>query len=208
MDAKSLTRRAVLRLSSELVAADCDVENETELAHLFFWAILSEARGSGVSSNALRSEIRLTNGGRIDFGFRAVEAGVPYELFLELKVWVRPLHVSHMSKANVATRKRNECIRDAKRLSGLITNRACHHGGLLVLERNSSHLKRLLCDRLVEANCSLEEEWFPLTRSSAGNHQEHLGLIWVGPNTPLDLTAGMQRPPDGTASVARRSSTA
>jgi hypothetical protein len=90
MDAKSLTRRAVLRLSSEIEAVDYDVENETELAHLFFWAVLSEAWGSGVSSNALRSEIRLMNGGRIDFGVRAVEAGVPYELFLELKVWVRP----------------------------------------------------------------------------------------------------------------------
>jgi hypothetical protein len=129
--------KAVLRLIDEVGNADFDVKNETEFGHLFFSACWTEAKNAGVQLNSLRSEIALGNGGRIDFGVQSPDDGIGYKLFLELKVWIRPLHVGHVSKANVATRKRNECVKDALRLSKVIGSHKNCHAGLLILERNS-----------------------------------------------------------------------
>jgi len=72
MKVQSFIKQAVLRLSSEIQSVDYEIENEAELAHLFFWAALCEAHSYGISSNAIRSEIRLKNRGRIDFGLRSM----------------------------------------------------------------------------------------------------------------------------------------
>lgn len=183
MEVKTIIRQSLNRLLSEIQSVDYEIKNESELAHLFFWAVLCETQVIGIPSNAVRSEIRLKDRGRIDFGLRSIDKNVPYEIFLEHKVWARPHHVSHMSKANVATRKRNECIKDAKRLSRLISNGSCHYGGLLILERSSTHLERLLCNELTQNDCNPVQEWFPINRLSNDRHQEHLGLIWVSSST-------------------------
>ena len=134
----------------------------------------------------LRSEIRLLNKGRIDFGLRSLDGKIPFEALIEAKVWIRPLHVSHMSKANVATKKRNECVADAVRLSKLVANGACSSAALLVLERNSTHLRRLLGSSLEEQGLQSEPGWTDIKRISAGDHQEHVGLIWISPNNWLN----------------------
>jgi hypothetical protein len=168
-------RRAVVRLADEIRGADFDVKNETELGHLFFATCWAEAKDNGVPLRSIRSEVRLRNRGRIDFGIQS-------SLFLELKVWIRPLNVGHMSKANAQTWKRNACIKDALRLSRVICGHSDRHAWLLVLERNSSHLQRRLGLHLKLKGLPVEEEWIALKRQSKGKHDEHIGLLSIYPN--------------------------
>ena len=188
METVEFIRRSFLKLHGEIVAADYTVATEAELAHLFFQACWIEAKGSKLQPNTLRSEIGLVNGGRIDFGIGSISNAQQYEVLMELKVWVRPTHLGHMSKAHVPTRKRKECIKDAARLCDLVARSRSQHAGLLILERNSTHLRRLLAEELKASNISVDEEWLQLGRPSQGKHQEHVGLIWVSPNPALQGT--------------------
>ena len=45
------------------------------------------------------------------------------------------------------------------------------------MERSSSHLERLLCERLSKGCCNPIEEWFPVSRSSNDNHQTRKHLV-------------------------------
>jgi hypothetical protein len=193
MDCRLLVKHAVAETHQIINDSDYDVKNESEFCNLFFSALASCANKQQLPLNTLRSEIRLVNQGKIDFGVRLLEGDVPYAALLEAKVWIRPLNVSHMSKANVATKKRKECVEDAVRLAKLIHNRACVSAALLVLERNSSHLRRLLGSGLADVGLRVQEEWLDLDRASAGRHQEHVGLIWINPNRTLNSDAAKRR---------------
>lgn len=178
MNRKQLIEQAAREMQKVLEAEDYEILNESELCMIFFHVLASSLK---VPLNTLRSEISLVNRRRVDFGIRSSAEGFSYEVLVEAKVWIRPLNVSHMSKANVATKKRNECVKDASRLVELLNSRACRNAALLLLERNSSHLKRLLSPELTEKGLLAAEEWLDLNRDSAGKHQEHIGLIWVRP---------------------------
>jgi hypothetical protein len=186
MDKKMIVETSVADMASRLTASDYDVLNETEFCNIFFSTFVACLEREGHPLNRLRSEIHLFNKGRIDFGLRSLQGKVPFEALIEAKVWIRPLHVSHMSNANVATKKRNECVADAIRLSKLVANGSCSSAAILLLERNSTHLRRLLSSSLEKEGLQTEEKWTDLKRASAGDHQEHVGIIWIGPNNLLN----------------------
>lgn len=174
-EARILIEKAVGRLVDVINEADFEIRNEYEFFNLFFCSCCAERIETGIQLNQLRAQIP-HDGGYIDFGI----VSPVYKLFLELKAWIRPPDASGFSKRNAQTARRNSRVTDAKRLLQVIRtepDRYC--GGILICERNSSHLKCLLGKTLKGRGIELQEEWFPLQRPSQGDHEEHIGLIWI-----------------------------
>ena len=179
MESKELIESAAAWLRNQLYKWNYEILNEAELCHFFFAAMLQQCQESEFPVCVLAAEIPLPSGGSIDLGVRSLNSGKGFESLIEAKVWIRPVGVSAWSKSNQQTVKRNQCIKDAKRLRSLLQSGMCRNAALLILERGSTHLRRLLGDELCKVELDLEQQWFNLERPSVGRREEHLGLVWL-----------------------------
>jgi hypothetical protein len=190
-DTERLVDEAVGALRQRLRAWDYEVSNETELCHTFFLALAGVCESRGLPPRGLKAEIRVRDGS-VDLGIR-VDARSQFDVMLEAKTWLRPIDASAWSKRNQATSKRNQCVRDALRLVRLVNDGTTRSTALLILERSSSHIRRLLKAELEAVGLSADERWIDVERLSNSRRKEHVGILWVRKaphNTALDRTAG------------------
>jgi hypothetical protein len=177
-NAQHLIEQAASDVVFRLRSWDYEIQNETELCHMFWASLLVAWEGAGMPIRALKAEIRLRKGGSVDLGVLRLD-GKGFEAMIEAKAWFRPADASTWSKRNQPTEKRHQCVQDAKRLAALVRDGVVDQGGLLVLERASTHLQRLLLDELRSAGLEASGQWLDLLRPSIGRRKEQLGLLWV-----------------------------
>lgn len=178
LDSRSLIAEATVALCEQLRDWDYEVSNETELCHAFFVALVGVCESRCIPMRGLKAEIRVRDGS-VDLGL-CTDSPSTFDVMLEAKTWLRPSDVSAWSKRNQATSKRKHCVRDALRLVQLLNACTTQHGGLLILERSSSHLRRLLAAELQAAGLWSDERWVDVERPSNARRKEHVGILWMG----------------------------
>lgn len=170
---------------------DYTVRNESEFCNIFFYNLLTLLPKSDIKPSQIHSEIKLFKLGTmskrqvessVDFGIASVPNGGEYDLFLEVKTWIRPvLYTKGAQSPNSSTSKRKQCVSDSTRLCAFTQRGLCQAGGLIVFEQGSTHLRRLVSKELSSQPVRFEERWLDIGRLSMSRRNEHLGLIWVYP---------------------------
>ena len=146
---------------------------------------------TNIKPSQIRSEIKQFKPGvisrrqvasSVDFGLATASNGGEYDLFLEVKTWIRPvLYTKGAQAPNSSTSKRKQCVSDSARLCGFVQGGLCQTGGLIVFEQGSTHLRRCVHKELSSQPLSFEERWLDIDRLSMSRRKEHLGLIWIYP---------------------------
>ncbi len=170
---------------------DYTVRNESEFCNIFFYNLLTLLPKTNIKPSQIRSEIKLFKSGSIsrrqvessvDFGVANASNGGEYDLFLEVKTWIRPvLYTKGAQSPNSSTSKRKQCVSDSTRLCAFTQRGFCRAGGLIVFEQGSTHLRRCVPKELSSQPLRFEEQWLDIGRLSMSGRKEHLGLIWVYP---------------------------
>jgi hypothetical protein len=170
---------------------DYTVRNEAEFCNIFFCNLLALLPKTAIKPSQIRSEIKQFKSGSVgrrqvassvDFGIAGAPNGDEYDLFLEVKTWIRPvLYTKGAIAPNSSTSKRKQCVLDSARLCGFVQGKLCQAGGLIVFEQGSTHLRRCVSKELSTQPLRFEEWWLDIERPSFGRRKEHLGLIWIYP---------------------------
>lgn len=182
IESRRLIESATSLLSERIEKWDYEICNEAELCHMFFASMIYLCKDEKPLVHYPKAQIPLTNGGSVDLGLHYRNNKRVFDVLIEAKRWIRPLDVSPSSAKCQPTKRRMECIDDANRLAGLLQNGICNFAGLLILERNSNHLRKFLKIELVKIGLGVQERWIDIHRYSNGRRQEHVGLIWINSN--------------------------
>jgi len=175
-----LIEQSFYLLVRKLRKSDYEVNNERELCHWIFHSMIETARIVGIPAQLLRAEVR-EPGLTVDLAVRSEGSRPRFSAMIEAKTWLGPADASMWSKRNQPTAKRNSSAADGARLAKLITQGVTSSGGLVILERGSTHLRRLLEDDLAKHVRIESVRWADIRRVSLPKRREHVGLIWVRP---------------------------
>lgn len=174
---------------------DYTVRNESEFCNIFFYNLLTLLPKSNIKPSQIHSEIKQFKLGvmsrrqvasSVDFGIASAPNSDEYDLFLEVKTWIRPvLYTKGAISPNSATSKRKQCISDSSRLCANIQRGICQVGGLIVFEQGSTHLRRCVPKELSSQPLRFEEQWLDIERPSMTRRKEHLGIFWIYPQQEI-----------------------
>lgn len=181
---------AASHLAAWIAEHDYSIDNEAELCALAHQFILNEFLKRKFPLSGVKLELKLmtTNSvGRgtvkasIDFGLRFPgRDGEVTRGHLEAKAWIRPDYKGSTA-TNSSSTKRRQCISDGKRLLEYAEILGSAFSGLLIFERGSTHLRRLVESEILAENILPTSRWLDIQRPSLGRKAEHLGIIWLAP---------------------------
>ena len=188
LTSKQLVESALESASNWIKEQEYAIRNESEFCHIFFHNLMKVLPLSQIKVSQIHSEIKHFRpawpsrqvASSVDFGIAETPNGTTYEVFLEVKSWIRPTHLKP-GAPNSSTSKRKQCVSDSIRLSTFIQQGLCKIGGLIIFEQGSTHLQRLIQRELSPQSFRFEELWIEIGRESMGRRKEHLGLIWIYP---------------------------
>jgi hypothetical protein len=200
---KQLIQESFEATAAWLLAYDYGIRNESELCNVFFHHLMTTFIQAGRAPACVRAEFKLLK----KVGYRTrVEASVDFAIIcdranegcldamIEAKSWIRPTHIKGAMTPNSSTSKRSQCIADAKRLLQLAQRGLTQDSALLIYERSSTHLRRLVPKILSTVSIDASASWIDIGRPALGRRKEHIGLLWLKSaphrlNMPLEQTA-------------------
>src|SRR5437764_279387 len=137
--AKQLVENTLELTCNWIREQDYTVRNESEFCNIFFYNLLTILPKSNIKPSQIRSEVKQFKPGvmsrrqvasSVDFGVASALNGSEYDLFLEVKTWIRPvLYTKGAISPNSSTSKRKQCVSDSARLCGFVQGGLCQTGG-------------------------------------------------------------------------------